>query len=460
MTRFILMLLALLPGISVAETDAVVKIYSRPCGKNSVKVGSGTLIVHDGSVHVLTSDHVVYHGTRAEGVCHSIRFEGRVFEANLVAANFLNGLALLEVNTPNDAMRQASIRPERDFVPSSRAAVFGTIAGYPGASTGLSADTRAQILSASSSRSVLPEVSTLLEVKGHSEFGMSGGALFDQNGRYAGLLSHQYLRMNLGAPSSVHEYEAEGEQGEFIALVIPAETTLEWLRGARNVRLDLKSQFAGKMAVSFEGVRFSAQACRDSAGPVGGRLDFGGEGAGIGGSEEKHTCRILVSLDKNGARTRFPFREGRWFDSLRDKLLAGGTAEIDGLYHDGKRYSLPDFLAFFSAVSRGFVPITKVQAPFVVEAQVVRALKRLGSELERSLAKIEPNLSDRDALTPVRELADALKNEQWDLAVLLNPEDLASSELWNETILVDFGATVDAKAKLLRIAEELQKVQL
>lgn len=460
MIRILIVLCALFSGLAEANVDTVVKVYSRPCGKNAVKVGSGTLIIHEGAVHVLTSDHVVYHGSRSDGVCHSIRFNGSTYAANLVAANFLNGLALLRLNGVSDAMANIALRPAQDFVSSSRAAVFGTLAGFPGASTGVNADTQAQILSASSSRSILPEVNTLLEVKGHSEFGMSGGALFDQSGRYAGLLSHQYLRLHLGAPSSVHEYRENGEQGEFIALVIPAEAASSWLRNLRDVRLDLKSQIAGKMAVSFEGVRFAAQTCKENSAPVGGRMNLGGEGAGIGGNEGKRTCRILATLEKSGnLGVKFPFRNGRWFDSLREKLLAGGSAEIDGLYFDGKRFVLPDFLAFFSAVARGYVPITKIQAPFVVEAQVVRLLKRLGTELESTLARFDNQLDD-DTLAQSRELADALKNEQWDLAALLGPAQLAQSSFWDETLTMDFMLTVEIKAKLLRIAEELAKVQL
>ncbi|MCM2323700.1 MAG: serine protease, partial [Oligoflexia bacterium] len=208
-----------------APAVSVVKVESQSClSRRNLKVGSGTLIRSGSAMYVLTSDHALYHGGSAEGLCHRVLWNGSPIRAELRGVQVFKGLGLLELQGRIPEAARAGAIELTAIAPAAEGELtgsFGTLLGVPGAGTSVLRSGQAQMLSARGTRRPLPGIPFMIEAKGHSEFGMSGGALLDSHGGFAGVISHQYLRLELGAPSTLHPYEEGARPGELIALVIP-----------------------------------------------------------------------------------------------------------------------------------------------------------------------------------------------------------------------------------------------
>lgn len=190
------------------DIQFAVKVSSGPCGSiNSQMKGSGSLFTYKGETYVLTSEHVVYHSTQ-EKFCHSV---SNSFindqKATLLFADWGLGIALLKISLPPSS---EFLSFPQDFIPSQNPAI--KIAGSPYSDKNGIIFTNGQIINEEGTRLPTAMLKYSLEIDGaHGEFGMSGGPIFEETDNKAifrGILSHQVLVMNPGAPSRASEWDA------------------------------------------------------------------------------------------------------------------------------------------------------------------------------------------------------------------------------------------------------------
>ncbi|NUM87827.1 MAG: trypsin-like peptidase domain-containing protein [Bdellovibrionales bacterium] len=455
--------------LAAGASPSVVKVMSHRCGQTrGMKYGSGTLVKERGGVYVITSDHVVYHGDKDQGICHRVLADGKEHPVQLLAANSFKGLALLKPARENARLSELALSMDGKTTESD----FAQLAGYPAASRAAIADRNAQVLSSASDRKILPQVSSVVEVKGHSEYGMSGGALLDNGGRYAGLISHQYLRMRLGAPSSLHiREEGSSEKGqELIALVIPGAVVREWMeeaiQGRGNVRFDVAAQLRRSEAMALDGMRFTVKSgCRQQKGPVGGEGagigGRGGEGAGIGGSDSTSGgCEILVTLERENATAQTSGITSPWYGQLREKLMAGATARITGTFFQRQRFPVGALIPFFAAIAKGHIPLVEVETPFQTPSFLEQSIAKKTDETRAVLALFPKGTlqgAALDLVTDCEAALEAARLRQWELVDI---NTLLADTGWQPLMTLDFTKAVDLRSKLLQLAELLRQVRI
>lgn len=99
-----------------------------------------------------------------------------------------------------------------------------SLIGYPAASDDLLVSDGGIIKNLEASTNLFVELSTMLEVAGaHSEFGMSGGAAFSEDGIFRGILSHQIEKES----STTTLLISEPTVRQWISSVLTAEGTLQ-----------------------------------------------------------------------------------------------------------------------------------------------------------------------------------------------------------------------------------------
>lgn len=190
------------------DIQFAVKVSSGPCGSvNSQMKGSGSLFTYRGETYVLTSEHVVYHSAQ-EKFCHSVSNSFiNEQKATLLFADWGLGIALLKISLPP---RAEFLSFPQDFIPSRNPTV--KIAGSPYNDKNGILFTDGQIVNDDGTRLPTAILNSSLEIDGaHGEFGMSGGPIFEETENKAifrGLLSHQVLIMNPGAPTRATEWNA------------------------------------------------------------------------------------------------------------------------------------------------------------------------------------------------------------------------------------------------------------
>ncbi len=355
----------LMGKLSFAETswvEHVVKVESYPChlgGREYRKEGSGILFSHEGKIFVLTSDHVVFHGFREQGICHEVSKMDWGSSAELVNAHVGRGVAILEVTSlvpPLANVFTAEKLLNSDVMPEVGLQV--ELVGYP---HGVSAMNSFQgRVSAHSRRHILPLITEVIEVDARNEYGMSGGALLShsQQGFYMGILSHQYVQLHEGNPSTIGEH-GPGDTGQvLVGLVIPIKEISDWINitlsgrfREESLMLDLNGQMAGEDRIDIEGVRFEPVECEETLGSATRDSGFiaapwtifpavpmGGDGVGVGGTGRFYRSRICKtklswnSLDAH-QNIKWPFEDSErrvWFDRLKYLLQGRGVAYMDG----------------------------------------------------------------------------------------------------------------------------------
>lgn len=319
------------PLASKPKTPPVVKVLSYLCDLESVREaeadkrtrkGSGVLIHHNGSLFVITSSHVVYHGSPKEGICHAIRTTGGTeSSATLKAANYANGLALLAVEDSNkrsdihlgqDAFSLTELILSKQRVnDESRlrdvTSRFVDMIGFRHENMTRIVRKDAFIISLDDEESYLfPLAQRLLNVEGHNEYGMSGGGLFQEDEsamgalRLIGIISHRVFEISRrGVPKPANASPGQ-VSGTTVALIVPVETVADWVinvllgNGARSQFWeDFKEQLNRRVSASIGELVFTEVNCEPD--------EVGGDGVGIGG-DDRDTPPDL--LDKVEALTR------------------------------------------------------------------------------------------------------------------------------------------------------------
>ncbi len=455
---------------AAAAPKFVVKVKSRTCSARTELEGSGNLISIKDKIYVLTSDHVVLHGTKADGVCSSVALNGQELTLELQAANFLLGTALLEVLHPNAAAKKAALPVQNLISDMSEVGGFGALTGVPALSDTAVVDNSGQILSTNGTRHVLPLVTSWIEVRGHSEFGMSGGALVTESGKMAGLISHQYLKLNLGTASTIHEYDAEGAGGEIVALVIPGSLISKWIDSAlahapgSDVRLDADMQKRGILSAVFEGIRFTGHRCKSGGASIGGEgVGIGGEGVGIGGAGEQKICQISVHANQDTNswnNSAWPLSEARWFKQLKERILGGASADVSALYYKGRQYTLNGFIPLFAGVQAGAIPLTNLKVPFPEDSEPMRRLHDLHDKLVRAMNAHGSFQApaDSELIGEIQRIAESLANNDFGYLAVVDWKELQAHSDWTQLLEADFLNSVEIKSQLLRVQDSLRQM--
>lgn len=313
---------------------ATVQVSSFPCLTERPRFsGSGLLVSLQQKVYVLTSEHVVI---QSAAICQEVSG----LKAELVAADYLKGLALLRVLEPTAEMVAAAVPHEElsGTAGSSLAAL-----GFPSGSDQLQVLREGKTVNATSRRALIAGVPEMIEASGLPvEYGMSGGVLVSGEGNYsfAGILSHQVLRREAGRPTSPGEVKP-GEAGNAsdLTLAIPAAIAREWISGAvkgqEEWRRDPDSQIEGKEAVVFGPLVFSLKqkSAKDvwDVGGADGTGIGGADGTGIGGEGKGSALDpeqlLTVEITLNPAADKSRVMSDSNLEQWRGWLLAGRKVE-------------------------------------------------------------------------------------------------------------------------------------
>jgi S1-C subfamily serine protease len=368
-----------------AQQDLIVKVISQPCGAPEKSLfGSGIIFSQNGKNYVLTSEHVVYQEKR--GFCFSVEnSEFGVLRANLISADWTMGLALLEVQSDLPYIPQSLKQQTAQLNPSDNENVV--TAGFPVTSKQILIDARGTVLRSQSLRHVIVGVPTTIEtINSHVEYGMSGGALLNQNSKLVGILSHQVLEMKPGQSTGVADITPQS-QFENHALAIPMSEVSKWandvLKGsARNNNLtrDAGAQLSGQEILRGFGMKFDLK----KATPLGTKMN-GGDGVGIGGADNAGTASISIEAQDLSA-------------------IAGGSENMTMIERAVKKYR-KIIVPFFVEVNLDEQRVQK--RTFTNQGEFFRLLNK--SDVKPILIVSEGRSSDDPAKTVTTALAQDIQ---------------------------------------------------
>lgn len=460
-----------------APNESVLKVTSYPCATpEKVRHGSGTAFSKDGKLYLVTSSHVLFHGDANERICHRTSDpSGAGVTARLLRVNVARGAALLQLpDNVSLAVRPLEWRALADEVPVSE--TDAELTGFAWESKTRSSDSSARILDARSTRGILPLVKTIFEVKGHSEYGMSGGSLLTAKGSYVGMLSHQYLRVISGEVSEPQSYR-RGERvndSEMIALVIPRSEVAAWIVSAlreqagSDLRERVADQLRGDSAIALSGLVFLEQAPPEgNTLAQGRRTTSGGDGVGVGGDGRRGSragVTVTVSLD-SGQGQAWPFRDQRWIEQAKADLRLHSTITFIGLRKDSERHVIPDLLTFFTRLEQGYSPVWRRTSRLENLDGVAKELVNTAQDLQKALNEIA---SPREAATLRRRLAycaELVTLGQWEelsvreLSALITPAaESQEKQGWTALYRMDFDKAVAMKRLLIRIEDAIGRL--
>jgi hypothetical protein len=328
------------------HADAVVRFRSALCGDGSGGIqGSAVLLkTPDGSTYALTSESLVVPG---RGACHSVQ-EGAspAVQALLVHADWASGLALLKFPAQLPSGRPVALDDFLDQAPQTgiQAVNFGyTLANQ------FYMDPTANVLLGRSDRHHLLNVARATELNNtHIEAGMVGGGSFaSSDGKFIGVISHQYLKMRTGSATRPFTWDRVAGHFESRAILIPAAFAAEWVRSVLLgqqaadpiARVRAEDRLSGKDRVRVGGLELEAF-CPQSGTPGsgGGSPIGGGDGTGIGGGDgtgiggdtpDDPACRIVMTEDLVGGTSgQLPSGTEEAWPKLMANLKAGRRAKF------------------------------------------------------------------------------------------------------------------------------------
>ncbi len=323
-----------------------VKVYSYPCHEHQTRFeGTGSFLIHEGEVYVLTSEHVLLHSPTA---CHRIEHSSPAnsVDALLHAVDWGVGLALLRL--PNAVVPKQALRVEEFLNHATRVHDTVNLAGFAHGSPKLDVSPSGRILALDSPRHFLPTMGGITElVEAHAEFGWSGTTVYVGNNP-VGVLSHQFLS-GMGTSRRVFEFSTASARFQNHLLLIPSLRVAEWLKtillkrhsveqSINNVSAsfirDARAQLQGDRAVLTVGLKFSER--RDnpycdhiadlSADSLQNQESGGNDPSGAGGPPGERagtSISVDISLQQADLPTHwFSADYGKWLLALKEDLLA------------------------------------------------------------------------------------------------------------------------------------------
>ena len=470
-------------GFSPAE---IVKVESGLCSHADKNFhGSGTLFKKDGSYFVITSEHVILHDNGK--YCHQISNSSLgTLPAELVAADWGTGLALLRVSSPLSLAKISATIPTIEALNQSAQDSDNVIvSGFPYASSEIVWDKKGSVLLAHSERTLIPLVRDVIELQNaQGEYGMSGGAVLRESDQaFLGVLSHQVITMVPGSESKISNFANESVIQNHL-IVIPTSFVSEWLGSyfsnpsafTPNFLRDADEQYLGNEVILSSGLSFKLQNASDSkhgsgvgggdGAGVGGK---GGDGAGVGGdansSEETSGPKIvIVSLSNHHASFS---HEALWsspteaalLSKLQNSLMQQNNLQIPFLMvriaDDRKvRTEVIESLSQFIHALSFDNTTAKVEEVSLTNENNVTAFQTLGANLQsQSKAMLDSTTLSLDAkqlLTSLKATGDIFASgdstgiQSADLNAYLKA-DSAWAELFN----LDFDKTVELRKSLV-----------
>lgn len=453
-------------GAFTSFGSPVIKTISSLCDSpaTSKRVGSGVVFKSLREYFVVTSSHVALHELNGKNVCHEIENDAKQYSMRLIAADFTQGLALFGIEAPPSL--EAISWDEGSFEYQPKSPVF--IAGIPYDSKSLFPNNEAKVLNFASNRTILPNVQSVIEFEGHSEFGMSGGALL-QDKKFVGLISHQYLAFDkAGAVPKVFEQQpSPASHRVIVGLAIPGAQVRRWMSKAfknpneAHFPEPLKSQLdSEKQFFDLGGLRLEQG--RQSS----------GDGVGIGGTPSSAKAAkdrsAQIELSISHSDTTWPFSKADWFIAAKKKLRSGYKLAITGLEKDGIRYELPDLVSTFALIERGYYPLMRViEAPLDNIDSTRLKLAEMGSQLATLAQDFEETVESGPLLDQLALIAEKLEGHQFELiseaaldGIIKPIESSSIHRAWLLLFNQDFEKAVVLKSLLLNTRELLRKVRV
>ena len=485
-----LVVLLAVRALAVVDVSSIVKTSSGLCGDSDhLFHGSGLAFTDSGKSFVLTSEHVLLHGN--DRYCHWV-WNARLgkISARLRAVEYGNGLALLELEKPIDALPSLSGLSPRDGLEGESIDVIG----FAFSQEELISKNSGRVLVAQSTRALIPMVPKMTEtIDAHGEYGMSGGPVFSDKGEFVGVLSHQYVRLIPGQKAKVSEFSKDSLSENHL-LVIPAAIVLPWVRQAVSASAPLPSylvrdpemQLKGREVVVSSGLRFEFSDAfkgnpvggADGAGRVGG-ADGAGAGGGDGATWETHSVRITLDTSESHTLWDLPWL-APWVSAVKERLrLPWNSIEVPFfLARSGEAIeavrikSLPDF---FQKLARpDLEPVTLVRSNLAgtstgssfKEAADVQELKSIGTRLSEILGEMKKQSPPPEAvsfLERVGIVANLLSSNSW---AYLKPKQIENltdvrnhSAAWKPLFDKDFDLTVELLEKLNQVQKLISELK-
>lgn len=497
-------------NLSFAETlepsQAVVKTHSYLCSLPEDDFrGSGVLFRHNNEEYVLTSEHVVLWGR--DKYCHTaLMQDGRRIVLDFVMADWAMGLALLKVK--GDSLSETELPTLQSFSTFVRSDLGVETVGFPWTEQNVRRDRGGRVLSTASQRYFLANTHEAIELKdSHGEFGMSGGAvLSDDQKTILGLLSHQYLKLNVGGETTLAEYNGEQDAGsENYLLVIPSAVIKSWLSRffsspdafTASFVKQADDQISSVRRVYSEGLVFTAG--RATSGPCAshsnGRslwdiessqpaVGLLGDPVGIGGdgSTFQDAVEISVEIDKNASQNLvssswyLPSRV-EWVRSLKDVLYRPGKVSITGLlYRDPhtsgvERICVKSLEEFFRKLISSDTSAISIISSSVNTPEIAHSLEFLqgkAKELSALIAHFKElsisSLTSRWLDRMVLEAEAAGDEMQWELVPVDRFRDYGSFTLyrdfWIDLDGKDNNASIELRKLLIAIDARLKQMRI
>jgi hypothetical protein len=468
-----------------------VKVKSMPCrgddeAASMARMGSGAIVKDSrGQALIVTSSHVVYHGGEADGVCAFVKLQGLPWQkSQLMHVN--SGLGVAALAVPAEYAAREGLNLDAQPLKGADAVALG---GFPLASDNVIIDS-GRVLAVGSKRIHLPLLTEAIEIEGaHSEYGMSGGAVVRPlSATYAGLISHQYLRIEAGKKARVESGESPNDGHAMVGLVIPAAIIKAWIEHFDDVREDLSPQWQGLTSVTFGSLRFSEKTCDAvSLGSgiggqgvgVGGQIDGGqgvgvggqidgGQGVGVGGSiPVLAICGVQVekvSGDQVAATQAWPFASsGTWFSKLAGRQGAKPISFLEmvepktldrqsvrNLYQaltllaNGYRPNFVGIKGDWGASAEGHIKAARAAYDSLKKSAVLEqapgATKKLFSDLDILLTAVE---------TGNTSILDAKISRQ----MMVSDASGLFQEVWVYLFNLDFSTTVDLQVAVVKLLD-------
>lgn len=412
--------------------------------------GSGFLFEHHGQHYVVTSDHVVLHRKNCpKGPCHYVLVDSVWLAADLIAADWGVGLALLSVPLKTAVSHVRNLDSLVAAIPGQVTGARASTEGYPFSSLNPFSDLGGRVLLDSSPRFTLPMLDSMIElIEAHGEFGMSGGPAFlslPSGKQFLGILSHQYLSLRVANASLASDFDA-GSQVENHLLVIRARDVWSFVRSQlQNTPQPVgfisdASAKPGTEAIISEGLRFQMTRQKSVT-----RMAGGGDGGGIGGKETSQTLTgqsVMIESKDSDLATFFPISSRRAeFQEWKRLALARKHFRILGFL--GKRSSARPFqfqsvttLAEFVSLLRNpnLVPVVAMEG--VNQDKRREAVNKIGESISAYLkqqnARDQNEADFAEALFVIQRL---IQENAWpaldpvELQSLLHPHG-AYQETW------------------------------
>ena len=491
---------------SIDPSLAVVKTHSYLCSLPEDDFrGSGVLFRHNSAEYVITSEHVVLWGR--EKYCHTaLMQDSRRIALDCVMADWAMGLALLKVK--GNSLSEAELPTLQSFSTSVRSDLGVETVGFPWTEQNVRRDRGGRVLSSASQRYFLANTFDAIELKdSHGEFGMSGGAVLSVDQKsILGLLSHQYLKLNVGGETTLAEYNVEQDVGsENYLLVIPSAVVKSWLSrffsfpdtfSASFVK-QADDQISNVRRVYSEGLVFTAN--NASSGPCASQdeerglwngnsippaLGVLGDPVGIGGdgSSYQDAVEITVEIDRNASlhlvnsSWYLPSRV-EWVRSLKDVLYRPGKVSITGLLYRDPNTSGVERICFKSLeeffrklISPDTSPISIISSS-VNTPEIAQSLEFIQGKA-KELSALITHFKDLRISSPTSRWLDRMLMEaesggnemQWELVPVDKFRDYGSftmyRDFWIELDGKDNDASIELRKLLIAIDSRLKQMRI